>query len=147
MDLSRLRLTEYKPLVLVTPVSCEHTHKWRHQNYTASDRTQQEHNRMIRIARSDITRHKIRYGVLLSESYNPANTEQQAASNCFYSPATAAADAPTDSPANLRLASEDGPGSSGSQGVGAGEGQHCHPSMPNPNFIFREQKRSRRVHF
>ena len=61
--------------------------------------------------------------------------QQQAASNCFYSPA--AADAPTDSPANLRLASEDGPGSKGHRGYSGGEGQRCHPTMPNPNCNFR----------
>jgi len=94
--------------------------------------TEQEHNRIKHIARYDNTaQNKVR-GLTFGISQPSEHTQQQqAASNCFYSPA--AADAPTDSPANLRLASEDGPGSTGCREDSAGEGHRCPPTMPNPN--------------
>ena len=50
-----------------------HTHRG-HGGMIKIIQHQTEHNRIIHIARSDIIRHKIRYGILLSESHNPANT-------------------------------------------------------------------------
>jgi hypothetical protein len=57
--------------------------------------------------------------------------QRQAASNCFSSPA--AANAPTDSQANYRLAGADGPGPAGwRRGWRRRGGLHCLPALPNP---------------